>query len=91
MKVRFFAAAAAAAGVKELDVPLQDIEHDGGTLAALLGHLPHAVPATGASGPPLHRVLSRSSFLVNEIGARDESRPLADADVIDVLPPFAGG
>lgn len=90
MKVRFFAAAAAAAGVRELEVPLKDIENDGGTLAALLGHLPSAVPA-GDSGPPLQRVLTRSSFLVNEVGARDDSRPLAEADVIDILPPFAGG
>ena len=90
MKIRFFAAAAAAAGVRELEVPLKDIENDGGTLAALLGHLPEAVPSADA-GSPLHRVLTRSSFLVNEVGARDESRPLADADVIDILPPFAGG
>ncbi|MGP5197145.1 MoaD/ThiS family protein [Arthrobacter rhombi] len=90
MKIRFFAAAAAAAGVRELEVPLKDIENDGGTLAALLGHLPKAVPSD-ESGTPLQRVLTRSSFLVNEMGARDESRPLADADVIDILPPFAGG
>lgn len=90
MKVRFFAAAAAAAGVPELEVPLEDIENDGGTLAALLGHLPGVVPAGGA-GPPLQRVLTRSSFLVNEVGARDDSRALAEADVIDILPPFAGG
>ena len=90
MKVRFFAAAAAAAGVRELEVPLEDIENGGGTLAALLGHLPGAVPSDG-SGPPLQRVLTRSSFLVNEVGARDDSRPLAEADVIDILPPFAGG
>lgn len=90
MKVRFFAAAAAAAGVRELQVPLQEIEHDGGTLAALLAHLPAAIPASD-SGPALRRVLTRSSFLVNEVVARDHSRVLADADVIDILPPFAGG
>ncbi|GAA1358883.1 hypothetical protein GCM10009596_13310 [Arthrobacter rhombi] len=90
MKVRFFAAAAAAAGTTEVQVPLTDIEHDGGTLAALLAHLPHVVPG-GTSGPPLTRVVSRSSFLVNETGARDHSRRLAEPDVIDILPPFAGG
>ncbi|MBM6623034.1 MoaD/ThiS family protein [Micrococcaceae bacterium RIT802] len=90
MKVRFFAAAAAAAGTTEVEVRLSDIEHDGGTLAALLSHLPQVVPG-GTSGPPLQRVVSRSSFLVNETGARDHTRRLADQDVIDILPPFAGG
>lgn len=90
MKVRFFAAAAAAAGTTEVEVRLSDIEHDGGTLAALLSHLPQVVPG-GTSGPPLQRVVSRSSFLVNETGARDHARRLADQDVIDILPPFAGG
>ncbi|WP_417220785.1 MoaD/ThiS family protein [Arthrobacter sp.] len=90
MKVRFFAAAAAAAGTTEVDVPLAAIGHDGGTLAALLAHLPRVVPG-GTSGPPLDRVVSRSSFLINETAARDRSRRLAEQDVIDILPPFAGG
>ncbi|WP_372699989.1 MoaD/ThiS family protein [Arthrobacter sp. JSM 101049] len=90
MKVRFFAAAAAAAGTTEVEVSLSDIEHDGGTLGSLLSHLPQVVPG-GTSGPPLQRVVSRSSFLVNETGARDRNRRLSEQDTIDILPPFAGG
>jgi len=90
VRVRFFAAAAAAAGTTEVEVGLADIEHDGGTLGSLLDHLPQVVPG-GTSGPPLQRVVSRSSFLVNETGARDRDRRLAEQDTIDILPPFAGG
>ncbi len=38
-----------------------------------------------------HRILARSSFLLNEVAVRDRSVVLADGDVVDVLPPFAGG
>ncbi|GAA3700481.1 hypothetical protein GCM10022377_12160 [Zhihengliuella alba] len=41
--------------------------------------------------PSLARVISRSSFLVNEVSVRDRGHPLGDEDVVDVLPPFAGG
>jgi sulfur-carrier protein len=36
-------------------------------------------------------VLARCSFLVNGIAATDLSRKLVDGDLVDVLPPFAGG
>ena len=40
---------------------------------------------------PLPRILSRSSFLLNEVAVRDHGAVLKTDDVVDVLPPFAGG
>jgi sulfur-carrier protein len=36
-------------------------------------------------------VLNRCTFLVNGIATTDRATPLSDGDVLDVLPPFAGG
>jgi molybdopterin converting factor small subunit len=44
-----------------------------------------------AGTPPLERLLARSSFLLNEVAVRDRSAVLSPGDVVDVLPPFAGG
>ena len=98
MTVRFFAAAAAAAGTPERVVPLASVAaadgYDAGTLGALVAHLGSApgseAPATPGA-PSLARVLGRSSFLLNEVNVRDRRRPLAGGDTVDVLPPFAGG
>jgi sulfur-carrier protein len=88
LNVRYFAAARAAAGVEEelFDLPA------GATVEALL----HAVldverPAPPAGTPPLARLLARSSFLLNEVAVRDRTVLLGPDDVVDVLPPFAGG
>ena len=88
MNVRYFAAARAAAGVEEerFDLP------PGATVADLLRALlavDRAEPPLGA--PPLQRILSRSSFLLNEVAVRDRTTVLKPGDVVDVLPPFAGG
>jgi molybdopterin converting factor small subunit len=48
-------------------------------------------PEPRAGTPPLPRILSRSSFLLNEVAVRDRSVVLQTDDVVDVLPPFAGG
>jgi len=48
-------------------------------------------PEPPAGTPPLPRILARSSFLLNEVAVRNRSVPLAPGDVVDVLPPFAGG
>ncbi len=80
VKVRFFAGAAAAAGVPEAKVDLPD----GADVAALVAAL------AAAHGPALARVLQASTFLVDEVAAaRDQF--LRDDQEIDVLPPFAGG
>lgn len=88
MNVRYFAAARAAAGVDEERFDLAD----GGTLASLLDAiLAVERPEPPAGTPPLARILARSSFLLNEVAARNRAAPLQPDDVVDVLPPFAGG
>lgn len=88
MLVRYFAAARAAAGFEEEKFELPD----GATVADLLEAVlagERAEPPAGT--PPLPRILSRSSFLLNEVAVRDHSTVLGPDDVVDVLPPFAGG
>ena len=80
--MRYWAAAKEAAGVAE-----QQLTAD--TLAAAL-----SVAAETSGGSQLRAVLDRSSFLIdgNPVGRRAaESVELADGNVIEVLPPFAGG
>ncbi|WP_045730357.1 MoaD/ThiS family protein [Pseudarthrobacter chlorophenolicus] len=88
MHVRYFAAARAAAGFDEekFDLPA------GATVADLLDAVlavPREEPPAGT--PPLERILSRSSFLLNEVAVRDRATVVGADDVVDVLPPFAGG
>lgn len=88
MNVRYFAAARAAAGVEEelFDLPA------GTTVEALLrAVLDVERPAPPAGTPALARLLARSSFLLNEVAVRDRTVLLSPDDVVDVLPPFAGG
>lgn len=88
MLVRYFAAARAAAGLDEQEVPLT-----APITAAELVELLRALHPVSASEhtPALAELLGRCSFLRNEIALRDHSTALQPADVIDVLPPFAGG
>ena len=101
VRVRFFAAAAEAAGVEELRllVPTKGI-----AVGNLLADLPRLVreqqstaPAgedqddAGAASPSLERVCARSSFLANGIRAQPETVRLDPGDQLDVLAPFAGG
>ncbi len=74
--VRYFAAAREAAGVDE------EVRSE-----ASLGDLRHAL---GSDHPALAGILPRCAVLV--AGERtDDARALNAGDVIDVLPPFAGG
>jgi molybdopterin converting factor small subunit len=86
--LRYWAAAKDAAGVAEEKV-------DAPTLAAALAEgVAAARDRPGDRAGRLRLVLARSSFLVNgqPAGTRaPESVALADDDVIEVLPPFAGG
>jgi sulfur-carrier protein len=80
--MRYWAAAKEAAGVAEHELTAD-------TLAAAL-----AEGAARAGGDQLKAVLARSSFLIdgNPVGRRAaETVLLADGNVIEVLPPFAGG
>ncbi|WP_394250217.1 MoaD/ThiS family protein [Arthrobacter pityocampae] len=83
MLVRYFGAAKAATGVGEERLP------GGRTLDAVLDELRARRSSPGA--PSLATVLDRSSFLLNEVALRDTSTVIANGDVLDVLPPFAGG
>jgi molybdopterin synthase sulfur carrier subunit len=76
--VRFFAAARAATGVPEEDVPA-------GTLGDLLDGL------VGRHGERLALVLKASSFLVDGVSCREPSTVVDGRSTVDVLPPFAGG
>lgn len=78
--VRYFAAARAAAGNDEETIRLQPET----TIAELVDLL-------GRRDPKLAKVLLRCSFLCDGVAVRDDSAPLANAQTIDVLPPFAGG
>ncbi len=88
MLIRYFAAARAATGMNEETLlhagPIQ--VHD--LLEQLIAL--HPVSAT-AHARPLADLLSRCSFLRNETAVRDLTTELNPDDVVDVLPPFAGG
>ena len=73
--VRFFAAAAEAAGREEQRLT-----------AATVGELRDTLLA---SYPALAPVLAKGSFLVDGVVTRDPARPLGA--LVDVLPPFSGG
>lgn len=77
--VRYFAAAAEAAGVEE-----QRFEFDDG---ATLGSLRDTLIVR--YGIQMERVLRSGSFLVDGTVRRDVSHPLSAT--VDILPPFAGG
>ncbi|MCY7325743.1 MAG: MoaD/ThiS family protein [Microbacteriaceae bacterium] len=79
--VRFFASARAATGMDEVRLELPP-------LASIADALQQV---TAAPGQPLEQVLSRCSFLVNAVSTTDRATELSDGDVIDVMPPFAGG
>jgi molybdopterin synthase sulfur carrier subunit len=76
--VRYFAAAAEAAGVTTETLPA-------GTVGALIAAM------TKAHGPGLELVLARCSLLAAGIRVAEDATPLADGVTVDVLPPFAGG
>ncbi|MBB4855485.1 molybdopterin converting factor small subunit [Mycobacteroides chelonae] len=78
--VRYFAAAAAAAGLHEETVQLPA----GASFEDLSRHL-------AAKGTELERVLARCSFLHDGMAVRDRSTQPESGSVVDVLPPFAGG
>lgn len=75
--VRLFGAARAAAGAHEVQIAAT-------SLAAVKEALTQEFPA-------LVPVLVKCSYLVNEVSCRDDAMTLNDNDVVDVLPPFAGG
>lgn len=77
--VRYFAAAAEAAGREEETLALP--------VAATVGVL--RAELRSRYGESMDRVMRGGSFLVDGVVSRDDERPLGMA--VDVLPPFAGG
>ena len=75
-EVRYFAAAAEAAGVEE---ELLD--------ALTVGELKQLL--VEKYGEPMKKVLASGSFLVDGVVSRDDAATIGAR--IDVLPPFAGG
>ncbi|MGN7949073.1 MoaD/ThiS family protein [Microbacterium sp. 22215] len=76
VRVRYFAAAAEAAGVdaeQRGEISLEELR------AAVI-----------ADHPALADILPRCAVMVDGVRS-DDDRSLADAQLIDVLPPFAGG
>ena len=78
--VRFFAAARDAAGA------------DSRTLALPAGAtVTDAIRELCGQSDKMALVLQKCSFLCDGISVRDPALPLTDRQVLDVLPPFAGG
>jgi molybdopterin synthase sulfur carrier subunit len=78
--VRFFAAARAAAGAESESLTLGP----GATLAELVSEL-------CCRSDELARVLQRCSFLCDGVAVRNRATTLQSGQIVDVLPPFAGG
>ena len=79
IRIRYFAAAAEAAGCEEEELAIGA----GATLGTLKLVLEERY------GPDMQKVLNSGSFLIDQIVRRDPDCPLSDH--VDVLPPFAGG
>jgi len=77
-QVRYFAAAAEAAG---------RADEEWETPVATVGELREALVAR--YGAAMSRVLETGSFLVDGVVSRDPARAVGER--VDVLPPFAGG
>ncbi|WP_420119862.1 MoaD/ThiS family protein [Nakamurella sp.] len=90
--VRYFAAARAAAGVTEETVALPAAGPETGTGTGTARPTVGAVVAAAAERRPgLARVLPRCSFLLDEVAVHEPDTPVRPGQVLDVLPPFAGG
>lgn len=85
VRVRYFAAARAAAGVAEEVVRVGRSTE----VAPTAGDAIDAV--TAAHGDRLAAVVTACSFLLNGVAVRDRSVEVHDGAELDVLPPFAGG
>lgn len=90
LEVHYFAAARAAAGTAQEQIPGAQVP---ARLGELLDQLVAAHPGTTEAGMGLEEILPRCTFLVDGSAAGDSYREVALAGVarVDVLPPFAGG
>lgn len=81
VRVRFFAAARAAAGTTEVTLEVPSTA----TVADVLEE------AVARCGPGLATVLARCSFLLDQVAVHGRDTRVGAATTLDVLPPFAGG
>ncbi|MFC5370868.1 MoaD/ThiS family protein [Arcanobacterium bovis] len=86
IKIRYFASAAAAAGITEDTYALAE----NSTIATLIDAIT-TKHASLPNGSDLVRILGFSSFLLDGRHASSETIIPAGSVSIDVLPPFAGG
>ena len=82
IRVRYFAAAAEAAGLEEEWLPVASTGHP-----LTVGELRATLAAR--YGESMDRVMRSGSFLVDGVVSRDDARTILER--VDVLPPFAGG
>ena len=82
IRVRYFAAAAEAAGREEEWLPVASTGHP-----LTVGELRATLAAR--YGESMDRVMRSGSFLVDGVVSRDDARTILER--VDVLPPFAGG
>lgn len=78
VRVRYFAAAAEAAGTPEEELA-----------ASTVGDLRRSMVERHGDG--LARVLERCSLMAGGVRVSVDDAPLTDGVTVDVLPPFAGG
>ncbi|PYY61444.1 MoaD/ThiS family protein [Curtobacterium sp. MCSS17_011] len=76
--IRFFAAARAAVGVDSLTTT-------GPTIDGALREIDAADPSRWSA------LQERCSYLVDGVTTRDRATSLSGVEVVDVMPPFAGG
>jgi sulfur-carrier protein len=81
--LRFFAAAMAAVGAGAMTVPAE------GTLGDAIDSVEASVDAERRER--WHDVAAKCSYLVDGIATTDRATPLEGVELIDVMPPFAGG
>ncbi|HEY5877579.1 MAG TPA: MoaD/ThiS family protein [Nakamurella sp.] len=89
--VRYFAAARAAAGVTEETVPVAAVPAAAGKPFAVTDVGTVIMELAARHGDALARVLARSSYLLDETAVHGPRTPVQAHQVLDVLPPFAGG
>jgi len=89
--VRFFGAARAAAGVAEESVPVAAVPAAAGKPFAVTDVGSVITELTARHGDGLARVLARCSYLLDETAVHGPQTPVQAHQVLDVLPPFAGG
>lgn len=87
MLVRYFAAAAAAAGVEQEEVLAQTVL----SRSELQQVLVNLHPVAPAGEKSLAQVLPQCSWLVDGTAARDPEAAIPPSATVDILPPFAGG